>query len=163
MSFLFSLAVAVAPPGAPDALSAWDQFTEAIVNYKVVGAAGLTALFIVAVVSGLKRINAGGAEPNWWLKLPVLGRRMLIAGLGVLAGVFAAIQGGANPGQAIVVGLSGLLSIAGHELAQRVGVIGPFASDPNRNTGDVPASAPTSPPVPASPPPPPAPPAPPLG
>jgi hypothetical protein len=56
-----------------------------------------------------------------------------VAALGALAGVLAAIQGGANPGQAIVLGASGLLSILGHEVAQRYGLVGAFSSDPARN------------------------------
>jgi len=64
--------------------------------------------------------------------MPRLGRTMLVASLGALAGVLASIQGGANPGQAIVLGLSGVLSILGHELAQKYGLAGKFVSDPAR-------------------------------
>ncbi len=112
----------------PDVISAWDQFTDAIVNYKVVGLTGLLALAIWVFIAVAKRWGDGGPAPNWWNRMPRLGRTMLVASLGALAGVLASIQGGANPGQAIVVGFSGVLSILGHELAKSAGLISPTAA-----------------------------------
>lgn len=118
--------------GGNDVLDAWDQFTRALTNYKVVGLTGLIALGIAVLISVTKRWRAGDAAPNWWMRLPAFGRTLVVAGLGVIGGVVAAIQGGADPGQAVVIGLSGLLSILGHEFAQKVGLAGQFASDPQR-------------------------------
>ncbi len=128
------LLLATVEPAAtePGVITAWDQLVEAITNYKVVGTAGLLALLIGVIVSVIKRFGAGGPSPNWWVCMPRLGRTMLVASLGALAGVLASIQGGANPGQAIVLGLSGVLSILGHELAQKYGLAGKFVSDPAR-------------------------------
>ncbi len=135
----FLIAAVLETVGEPvDVVSAWTQFTEAIVDYRVVGAAGLVALFIAALVAVLKRIGAGGPGPNWWGRMPRWGKRLLIAGLGVLAGVFSAIQAGVHPGQAIVLGFSGLLSIAGHELARRLGVIASPSKDEASADDDAP-------------------------
>ncbi len=119
------LPLPAAVDSAPDVLSAWGQFTDAIVNYKVVGLAGLLALAIWVFISVAKRWGAGGPAPNWWKRMPRLARTMLVASLGALAGVLASIQGGANAGQAIVVGMSGVLSILGHELARSAGLVAP--------------------------------------
>ncbi len=112
-----------------DVLPAWDQFTEAVTNYKVLGALGLTALAIGVIIAVLKRWQAGGPQPNWWARLPRWGRRMVVASFGIMAGVLASIQSGVKPAQAMVIGFSGLLSVAGHELGRRVGLIPPSSTD----------------------------------
>lgn len=123
------LLLAIVPEGETDVFSAWDQFTEAITNYKVLGALGLIALAIGVLIAVLKRWQAGGPQPNWWARLPRWGRRMVVASFGVVAGVLASIQSGVKPAQAMVIGFSGLLSVAGHELGRRIGLIPPSTTD----------------------------------
>lgn len=149
------LLLEIATVAAPDdPLALWDQFTRAIADYRTVGVLGLLALAIGVVVSVLKRwqVGGGGRAPNWWLRLPRLGRRMVVASLGIVAGVIASIHGGADRGQAILLGFSGFLSILGHELAQRIGLVGSFANDQRRKRGTTPPSEPDSPPSPPAPP-----------
>ncbi len=137
-------------PGLPgsDVLGAWDQLTQAITNYKVLGLMGLLALVIGVIVAVLKRWETHGpGVPNWWARLPRWGRRTVVAAFGALAGALAAIQGGANPGQAIVIGFAGVLSVAGHELGRKLGLIPPSGSDGDASSGDGPSPppAPTTP------------------
>ncbi len=132
----------VAP--TPDVLSAWDQFLQAIINYKVVGLTSILALAIWVLIAVTKRWGAGGEAPNWWKRMPKLARIALVASLGALAGILTAIHGGANPGQAIVVGFSGVLSIMGHEVARKLGLVD-GASEPQ---DPVVTPSPPAPPVP---------------
>jgi hypothetical protein len=124
------LALVTNTPASADVLSAWDQLTEAITNYKVVGVLGLAALAIGVAIAVLKRWQAGGPKPNWWARLPRWGRRAVVTSFGVVAGVIAAIQSGVKPAEAIIIGFSGLLSVTGHELGKRLGIIAPSSSTP---------------------------------
>ncbi len=148
MSILLILAVRADPANPSDVLSAWDQFTTALTSYKIVGLSGLLALGIAVVVSVIKRWGDDGDGPNWWQRLPRLARTMIVASFGALAGVIAAVHGGANPGQAVVVGASGLLSILGHELAKRYGLAGPSGGSPAEAAPPASAPPPSSTPTP---------------
>jgi hypothetical protein len=127
---LFIMYLAAGLDGDPT----WDPLAATVNGYEVVGTTGLLALVIAAVISGLKRWQSHGeGAPNWWMRLPPFGRTLVVALLGVLAGVIARVQAGATPAQAFLIGLSGVFSALGHAVAQRVGVAGAFASDPERN------------------------------
>lgn len=122
---LYPLDINVLPtPPAEDLVGTLGQFTEAIVNYRVVGLTGLMAVAIGVLISVLKRWGQNKSPaPNWWKRLPRWGRRLVVAGLGVVFGVLSMVQGGVNPGEAMVLGLAGLVSVSGHELGRRFGLI----------------------------------------
>lgn len=142
------LAPALVP--SADVVGAWDQLIDAIINYRVVGLTGLLALGIGVVIAVLKRWQTHGpGVPNWWERLPRWGKRTVVASLGVIAGVLASIRGGANVGQAILLGFAGILSVVGHELGRKVGLIPP-GSAPATDGGDdgdgpAPPAAPATP------------------
>lgn len=111
-----------------------DTLGEVLTNPRVVGLMGLCAVLIGVIVSTLKRWNATfEGAPNWWMRLSVFRRTLVVTLLGVAAGAIASLDGGATPAQAGLIGLSGVLSALGHAVAQKVGLAGPFASDPSRN------------------------------